>query len=65
MKKSLILSTFLLLALGAAFAYACTIRDRDKYYDECMVRRQCGDKGLCKLQCVNEANKWYSNGCSQ
>lgn len=63
MKKILIPAIFLLLVLGTVFAYPCTIEDRDTYYNECLVRRQCGENNLCKLECMNEANKWYQNGC--
>ncbi len=57
---------FVLLALGSVLAIACTIEDRDRKYNQCVVDRQCRQCGgnlICQSNCLNEANRWYNNGC--
>ncbi len=63
MKKLVVLSIFFSIMTGIIIAYACSIDDRDKYYNDCITKRKCGEKMECKTGCLNEANKWYYNGC--
>lgn len=65
MKKVIFAVMFGLLVLGSIVAYAatCNIEARDRKYEQCLVDRQCGEKNLCKLECLNYANEWYNNGC--
>jgi hypothetical protein len=65
MKKIIFAVMFGLLVLGAVLAYAatCDVKARDRKYEQCLVDRQCGEKNLCKSECLNYANKWYYNRC--
>ena len=63
MKKLILSIIFGSTLIGSVVAYACTIKDRDRVYDKCLVDKQCGQSASCKLKCINYANKWYYNGC--
>ena len=39
----------------------CNIEDRDRIEAKCLVDRQCGERNLCKLECLNKAN--VESGC--
>jgi hypothetical protein len=48
-----------------ALAEVCTTAERDKWYNDCTVLRQCENNNQCNLECMNEANNWFNNGCDR
>ena len=55
--RTLLAAIMGLLVFGVVLAFACDTAKRDRIYDKCMVDRQCGNSNVCKLECLNKANR--------